>query len=745
MKTHLAIAALTLVMASCSPTTEDKMSPIKVEIIRTDTGYQLLRGGEPYEIRGAGMGVDDIERFASRGGNSIRTWDTTGEYQHTRALLDAAQEHGITVALGLPMRAERHGFDYNDTEAVAAQLELIRGEVLKYRNHPALLAWLIGNELNHSYNNPAVYDAVNDVAAMIHELDPFHPATSTMSGRHADVIAEIAARAPELDFLSFQVYGSLFGLPQFLEDNDIDRPFMVTEWGTIGYWEMEKTAWGVPVEIDSSEKAGVFSRAYREILTPLRDRGLIGDYVFLWGQKQERTPTWFGLFTEDGEATEAVDVMERLWTGGEPANRTPQVRSMLLDGKTAKASVTLEQGQSYDAEFDVFDHEGDPLTYRWEIKRESGETVEGGDYEEAIENLDGLLSAPEVAATRLIAPAPGKYRLFVYAYDGQGNAAHANIPFLVEPDLVQSTDALIAGEVMAVAYSGFREGQHPDRGAGANNPSDAEILEDLEILLANDLRLIRMYDTDENTLRTLQLIREHGLPIKVLLGIWLRAEISNHEGCPWLDEPIPQQRLDANVVRNAAEVQRGIELASEFDDIVIAVNVGNEALVDWNDHMVSLDSIIEYVRLVKTSVEQPVTVADNYEWWIRDGAPLAAEVDFIGVHTYPVWENKQIDEALDYTIDNIRRVRTALPDKPIAILEAGWATSATEFGERANEAGQARYFEEMSAWSEATNTTVFFFEAFDEPWKGDENDPLGAEKHWGLFFVDRTPKQVLAR
>ena len=181
------------------------MSPTKVEIVRTETGYQLLRGGEPYEIRGAGMGRDDIARFASHGGNSIRTWSTLDDEQDTMALLDAAHEHGVTVAIGLPMRAERHGFDYNDPDAVAAQFELIRGEVLKYRDHPAVLAWLVGNELNHHYTNPAVYDAVNDVAAMIHELDPNHPVSSTMSGRHEDVIAEIAARAPELDFMSFQL------------------------------------------------------------------------------------------------------------------------------------------------------------------------------------------------------------------------------------------------------------------------------------------------------------------------------------------------------------------------------------------------------------------------------------------------------------------------------------------------------------------------------------------------------------
>jgi len=307
----------------------------------------------------------------------------------------------------------------------------------------------------------------------------------------------------------------------------------------------------------------------------------------------------------------------------------------------------------------------------------------------------------------------------------------------------QTPQDLLAGEVMALAYSGFREGQHPDRGDGAVNPSDAEILEDLEILAAHDFKLIRVYDTGENTETTLRLIRENNLPIKVLLGIWLRAEISNHEGCAWLDAPIPDAELAANTLLNLAEIRRGIDLANEFSDSVVAVNVGNEALVDWNDHMVSLRNVIEYVRNVKSAIEQPVTVADNYEWWIKDGAPLAAEVDFLGIHTYPAWEEKTIDEALAYTIENMERVRAALPDKPMAILEAGWASVAIEFGDRASEADQKRYYDEIREWATAANITVFFFEAFDEPWKGDPNNPQGAEKHWGLFNVDRTPKQVM--
>jgi exo-beta-1,3-glucanase (GH17 family) len=146
---------------------------------------------------------------------------------------------------------------------------------------------------------------------------------------------------------------------------------------------------------------------------------------------------------------------------------------------------------------------------------------------------------------------------------------------------------------------------------------------------------------------------------------------------------------------------------------------------------------------MRAAIAQPVTVAENYEWWIQHGARLVAELDFVGVHSYPVWEGKTIDQGLSYTADNLMAVRAALPDKPIAILEAGWASTASEFDQRASEASQARYYREIHEWARQANITVFFFAAFDEPWKGDPNDPLGAEKHWGLFFEDRTAKQVL--
>ena len=717
-------------------------APIKVEVLQTPSGYALHRGGMPYEIHGAGMVVDDLERFVARGGNSIRTWTTRSDEFDIPSLMDRAHQLGVSVALTLPMVPERHGFDYDDEEAVRAQLASLREDVIRFRDHPALLVWIIGNELNHSYSNPKVWDAVDQVAQMIDEIDPHHPSTTALAGVYGDVLDEINQRAPHLDFLSFQVYGTLFGLQEKLAQYEFDQPFMITEWGTIGWWEMENTHWGSPVELTSSEKAAIFLRGHQEVLEPLKGQ-LIGDYAFFWGQKQERTPTWFGLITAEGELTEASDVMTYKWTGQWPKDPAPKLDRLTLAGKDSRDNVIVLSGVGYDTEVVVGADDPSGLIYHWEVKPESDAQAIGGDYEAPIMPIEGAIFEGSEGSATLRLDKRGAYRLFVRVTNDRGQAAHANVPFFVEDGFVQDQEALIDGQAMAVAYSGFRAGQHPDRGQGAINPSREEILEDLQLLVDHGFHLIRLYDAGENSQAVLELIRQHDLPIKVMLGLWLSAELSNHEGCPWLDQPIPQAQLAANRVANEQEVARGIALAKAFDDVVVSINVGNEALVDWTDHLVPLDRVIDYVRQVKSAVTQSVTVAENYEWWIRDGAPLAAEVDFIGVHSYPVWEGRAIDEGLSYTVENLMAVKAAIPDVPMAVLEAGWATSASEFGDRASQAAQARYFDELRQWANQANVTVFFFSAFDEPWKGDPTNPEGAEKHWGLFFESRQPKQVM--
>jgi exo-beta-1,3-glucanase (GH17 family) len=310
--------------------------------------------------------------------------------------------------------------------------------------------------------------------------------------------------------------------------------------------------------------------------------------------------------------------------------------------------------------------------------------------------------------------------------------------------ILQDKDDLLVGISKAVSYSGFRTGQHPDRGDGAANPSYDQVLEDLQIIDEKmNFNLIRVYDCGENSEMVLNVIKENNLNIKVLLGIWLRAELSNHETCEWLTEPIPEKELEQNKVLNLAEIAKGIKLANDFKNIIVAVNVGNEALVDWNDHKVDTDTIISYVKKVQSAIKQPVTVADNYKWWADHGADLAKAVDFISIHIYPVWEEKDINEGLSYSIENFMEVRNALPDFKIVITEAGWPTVASEFPDRVSEEKQLQYYNEIMVWSRENNITTFWFEAFDEDWKGNPDDIMGAEKHWGLYTVDRKPKKVM--
>lgn len=418
-----------LIFSSCNkngnPTTVET-GPVKVEIVKDGSAYQLHRDGQAYTFNGAGLN-GDIETLSKHGGTSIRTWAENGE------ILDLAHKHNMTVLMCFYIQPERHGMDYDDQELVDKQFERVKEFVLEYKNHPALLAWCIGNELNLGLTNPKVYDEVNRISKWIHEADPNHPTTTTTASINPEVIKHINDRAPDLDFLSVQVYGDLFVLQDMIEEANWTKPYMVTEWGAIGHWEMQATEWGAPIEQNSSQKADNYLKGFNKSIA--NSGQCIGNYVFLWGQKQERTPTWYGLFLESGEETEVIDVMHYIWNDEWPPNRTPRLEAMYLDDKEANENVYLLSGKSYPATVHIKDHEGDSLSYKWVIMRESQETKEGGDKEEVPESL-GVLESASGSNVMITAPMEeGAYRLFVYVYDGNEHAAHANIPFYVKNTL----------------------------------------------------------------------------------------------------------------------------------------------------------------------------------------------------------------------------------------------------------------------------------------------------------------------
>lgn len=138
--------------------------------------------------------------------------------------------------------------------------------------------------------------------------------------------------------------------------------------GPTGHWESPTTRWGAPIEDDSTRKALLLEQRYRSDIASDTRQGL-GSFVFLWGDKQERTPTWYGLFLPSGEATPSVDTLQLLWTGQWPATRAPTVAALTLAGQRATDSVSLRPGQAVTARIRASG--ASVLRYDWHVRSES--------------------------------------------------------------------------------------------------------------------------------------------------------------------------------------------------------------------------------------------------------------------------------------------------------------------------------------------------------------------------------------
>jgi len=439
MKRILIILAICII-TSCkeNPKKEEALQasevnygPAKVTLTETDGKFQLLVNNEDFYIKGAGLEFGNIAELAKHKANSFRTWRTDNGERSALEVLDEAQENGLMVTMGIEVGRERHGFDYDDPIMVEKQLLSIKKEVMALKDHPALLIWGIGNELNLHYENPKVWDAVNQISIMIHELDPNHLTTTSLAGLAQKEVSYIKERCEDLDILSVQMYGDLPQVPALIRKFGWDGPYMVTEWGATGHWEVPTTTWGAPIEQNSTVKAANYLQRHETGIASDKEQ-CIGSYVFLWGNKQERTPTWYGIFLEDGQETESVDVMHYIWNGEWPENRTPKIIEFELNGKTASDNVVLEMGEQYLSSISMMDHEEDTLNYTWEIMPESTDLKDGGDEEERPGAVAGLIVEQQDNTVKFKAPTQGKYRLFVYVGDGHNHSAAANIPFMVK-------------------------------------------------------------------------------------------------------------------------------------------------------------------------------------------------------------------------------------------------------------------------------------------------------------------------
>ena len=402
-----------------------RAQPVPVTVERHGEGWRLSRGGEPYPIRGAG-GDASKAMLAAAGANSFRTW---GIDDQTADRLDEAHRLGLTVTLGIWLGHPRHGFDYADPAQVRAQYDAAKAAVLAHRDHPALLLWAVGNEMEAPgpATDPMIWQAVNDIASMIHELDPHHPTLTVIAEIGGDRLASIQRDCPAIDIVGINSYGGVTTLPERYARADLDRPYIVTEYGPPGSWEITRNVWGVPEELSSTAKAAVYREA-QMILAD--DPACLGSYAFLWGAKQEATATWFGMFLADGSRLGAVDVLTQAWSDKPPANLSPRIISLSLDGPAA-----VGPGTEVHARLQADDPEGDPLTVEWVLHREMQEFESGGDHRAAPPIFPDAINISDTTGVQVRLPEqPGNYRLFVFVRDGQGNAATANLPLRVEAD-----------------------------------------------------------------------------------------------------------------------------------------------------------------------------------------------------------------------------------------------------------------------------------------------------------------------
>jgi exo-beta-1,3-glucanase (GH17 family) len=285
----------------------------------------------------------------------------------------------------------------------------------------------------------------------------------------------------------------------------------------------------------------------------------------------------------------------------------------------------------------------------------------------------------------------------------------------------------------AAAYGCFRKGQWP----GGPAPSREELRQDLHFMNEH-WRFLRIYNADELSEAMLQIIAEDKLELKLLLGIWLE----------------PESEDGAGRQANLRNINAAIEQANAWPEIVSLLLVGNETQVFWSGHQSPVDSVIAYVRHVRSAVRQPVSTADDWMYWaLEESRLLAAELDVITTHLHPLWNGQSLEASSVWMDERLAELKKIHGSLPLLIGETGWATDmdSTLVGEgqqgsllkaAADEASQLQFLHKMEEWSSSAAVPVVWFEVFDESWKGggDTSSRRHVEKHWGLMNEDRSPK-----
>lgn len=360
-----------------------------------------------------------LAKLADAGAKVVRIYGAEDAW-----VLDAAHDLGLRVLMGLWVEHPRRGFRLDDPLAQRRQEEAIRTTVERYRDHPALLAWAVGNEVETDLADPLpAWREVDRLAGVVKSIDPVHPTLMVVADTGAGQLKLLADCCAKADLLGINVYaGAVFDLPQRLRTAGISKRVVVTELGPLGQWQAGKKPWGARVELTSTEKAAFF----RDALAFLdKQPQIAGVFPFLWGAKQEQTQTWHGLLLDDGSPTAMSDALASAW-GTTVAKPAPLIRGIGI------AADEFAPRQEISAGVDAAAFDGSTLRTEWKVLAEATDLRLGGDLEAAPAHIPVQIVHADAAHVRFISPErPGAYRLFITIRDRNGKAATANLPFVV--------------------------------------------------------------------------------------------------------------------------------------------------------------------------------------------------------------------------------------------------------------------------------------------------------------------------
>lgn len=423
MRTPLLILGLTI-LSSCGLSVAFAESPV-VRVEGSVGKWRLTREGQPYVIRGVG-GDGSWELLAKLGGNSVRTWghDQLGEQ------LDRAHKLGLTVTAGIWLGQVRQGFDWSDADSLVRQREVIRQAVLKHKDHPALMMWALGNEMEDpAGKNGAVWSEINNLARLVKSLDDRHPTMTVIAEIGGDKVRNLHALCPDIDLVGINSYAGAASVGERYRKLGGSKPYVLTEFGPPGIWEIKPDDIGAFRELTSTTKAEWYRNAYRGNV--VENAGTcVGSYAFVWGMKQEVTATWFSLLLKDGSRLGAVDALSELWTGKALANRCPMLESLaFVSHETAK----VKPGEVVKLALKASDPDSDKLKVTWELFADEEQYGTGGDAEAAAKLLAQAIVKSDATSADVRLPSDGGlYRIFATVHDDHGGAAIANIPVRVD-------------------------------------------------------------------------------------------------------------------------------------------------------------------------------------------------------------------------------------------------------------------------------------------------------------------------